>query len=302
MSEPLTQDYVTPWTVYNTDGVQVAFAYPWFVQSAAELKAYLNNILTTDYTVSGVGSATGGTLTFFAPPPPGILVLVRQTPQTQDNELIGNTVSNVVLASMYNKVTRLVQDQEETFSRIPQFAVGISSPYRDMQLPAPVPGVLLGYDSNGQLTTYPPTVRQVVPDPVSNTLHGKTTVTLQSSLYAGLDTMLAVGLFPPGVRGIGVMVRVTTPFSLSNGLTSVAVGTADFIDAWGDNVMAINTTPFTDAQGRTYYARNLSAQWRLQPYFGVESAMSVFVRANTGRFAATGTMVVTALWADYYAD
>jgi hypothetical protein len=56
---------------YTGDGTNTTFAYDWFIEKDSNLIVQVNGVtqeLTTDYTVSGVGSNTGGTVTFTAAP------------------------------------------------------------------------------------------------------------------------------------------------------------------------------------------------------------------------------------------
>lgn len=72
------------------DGVQVAFTYDYLVLDEAHMVVFVNEVQqTSGYTVSGVGSPTGGTVTFdTAPPDQSIVTLLRSVPLTQLTDYI----------------------------------------------------------------------------------------------------------------------------------------------------------------------------------------------------------------------
>ena len=56
---------------YTGNGSTVAFSFPYKFLADCDLKVYVDNVLktlTTDYTVSGAGSDSGGTVTFVTAP------------------------------------------------------------------------------------------------------------------------------------------------------------------------------------------------------------------------------------------
>jgi len=57
--------------IYTGDGSDTTFDFGWYIESASDLTVTVNDVeqtLDTDYTVSGVGSDTGGTVTFTTAP------------------------------------------------------------------------------------------------------------------------------------------------------------------------------------------------------------------------------------------
>jgi hypothetical protein len=91
--------------------------------------------LTTNYTVSGVGAATGGNITMVIAPASGQqLTFSRSVPQTQEVDLANRGgVQPEVLEAAYDKLTQLSQDKVELLSRVPRFPV--SSALTDVELP-----------------------------------------------------------------------------------------------------------------------------------------------------------------------
>jgi len=293
----MTQAAVPAYTFHLGDGVTTTFPYSWFLAEASELQVYAGAVLTTAYTLTGVQTPAGGNVIFYTPPPNGtILFLVRVTPQTQTTDYVSNDPFDAAAhEAALDKLTREVQDLNERFSRIPQYPGTISNTYRNQLLPVPVPVRLLGFDSNGALTTFDPAIRQVTPDAVSGLAWGKSSQTLLASSGVGTDTLTATGLFPAGVLGLGVTLRSTIAFGVANGLGTASLGDASMIDAWGSGINVIASIPLVDSRGRTYYVETVAGQWwRRLPFFAVPAALDVLLRADTGLFSSVGSCVVTA--------
>lgn len=280
----MTQPAVPVYTFYLGDGVQTIFPYAPRVGVAAELEVYVGSFLSTAYALTGVNSDSGGTVVFYAPPPAGSFVFLRRvTAKTQLVDPTSNDPFDMVsYEAALDKLTREIQDLEEIFSRIPQFPITTGSLYRNMRLPTPMPLKLLGFTADGTgLTIYDPTIRQVIPDPVSGLAWGKHTVPVIS--VAGLNILTATAVFPAGTVGVGATLRVTTPFGATNGLTTVSVGTVDIRDLWGTG-LDIKTMLVTNP-----------GQWRaLSPLFMVPAALDVLITADDGNlFDITGALTVT---------
>lgn len=99
---------------YNGDASTIAFAAPYFLANS-DLKVYVGGVLktlTTDYSVSGAGVSSGGTVTFVAAPPAGTgnVVILRDPDQLQATQLPSNDPfpSKSVETAM-DKLTMLVQ-------------------------------------------------------------------------------------------------------------------------------------------------------------------------------------------------
>ena len=63
----MTITTTTSKVTYTGNNVTVIFAYTFKIFSTAEIKVYVDNVLktlTTHYTISGAGSASGGNVTF----------------------------------------------------------------------------------------------------------------------------------------------------------------------------------------------------------------------------------------------
>jgi hypothetical protein len=121
---------------YSGNGSTTEFAYDFKVIDESHLVVTLKDssdvetvqTIVTQYTVSGVGDAGGGTVTMVTPPASGeTLTLSRSVPRTQEVDLVNRgAVQPEVLETAYDKLTQQIQDQAELFARIPRFPVSSS--------------------------------------------------------------------------------------------------------------------------------------------------------------------------------
>jgi|DEB0MinimDraft_3_1074331.scaffolds.fasta_scaffold00094_2 hypothetical protein len=128
---------------YSGNGSTTEFAYDFKVIDESHLVVTLKDssdvetvqTIVTQYTVSGVGDAGGGTITMVTPPASGeTLTLSRSVPRTQEVDLVNRgAVQPEVLETAYDKLTQQIQDQAELFARIPRFPV--SSSLANVNLP-----------------------------------------------------------------------------------------------------------------------------------------------------------------------
>ena len=128
---------------YNGNGSTTVFAYDFRILDQAHIGVTLKNAanvetvqtLTTNYTVSGVGDASGGNITMGVAPASGEqLTISRAVPQTQVVDLANRgAVAPEVLEGAYDKLTQLSQDKVELLNRMPRFPV--SSSLTEVELP-----------------------------------------------------------------------------------------------------------------------------------------------------------------------
>ncbi|MDR7936688.1 phage tail fiber protein [Salmonella enterica subsp. enterica serovar Gatineau] len=93
---------VAPYTAYLANGSTTSFTYNFLLLYAEDLSVYIDQELqTTGYTIDGVFSETGGTVTFLTPPAKGKkvylvrLVQLYRIIEYQDNgDLLADTVNN----------------------------------------------------------------------------------------------------------------------------------------------------------------------------------------------------------------
>ena len=128
---------------YNGNGSTTVFAYDFRILDQSHVVVTLKSAanvetvqtLTTNYTVSGVGDATGGNITMVVAPASGEqLTFSRSVPQTQEVDLANRGgVQPEVLEAAYDKLTQLSQDKVELLNRMPRFPV--SSALTAVELP-----------------------------------------------------------------------------------------------------------------------------------------------------------------------
>ncbi|HFD7847432.1 TPA: phage tail fiber protein [Klebsiella michiganensis] len=91
----------TPYNIYTANGLSTVFAYEFYLISASDIQVTINgSIVTSGYTVSGVGNIEGGDITFLTPPANTSVVLLERVVPTyrltdyQDNgDLLADTVN-----------------------------------------------------------------------------------------------------------------------------------------------------------------------------------------------------------------
>jgi hypothetical protein len=141
---------------YLGNGVTTAFAYTNLIFAASDLKVYLAGVpQTAGYTVSGVGVAGGGAVTFAAAPALGASVLiVRDVPATQDIDYVANDAFRAETHERgLDKLTVLIQQLKAALART------IRAPDLDAGDLAPLPAAalransFLAFDANGNPIT-----------------------------------------------------------------------------------------------------------------------------------------------------
>lgn len=106
-----------------------AFAFTFEIVADSDVDVYVDNCLktlTADYTVSGAGAATGGTVTFVtAPGCNTIIALVRDLPLTQAVDYDENDAFPAAIhEDALDKLTMLIQQVKEFATRTWRFAAG----------------------------------------------------------------------------------------------------------------------------------------------------------------------------------
>lgn len=90
-----------PYNIYTANGLTTVFTYQFYIISASDLQVSINgNIVTSGYTMSGIGNKDGGDITFLTPPEDGAVVMLARVVPTfrltdyQDNgDLLADTVN-----------------------------------------------------------------------------------------------------------------------------------------------------------------------------------------------------------------
>jgi len=147
---------------YSGDNSNTVFAYTYKILAEGDVEVIVRSAngtetvktLTTDYTVSGVGSASGGNVTFVtAPSSTETVVLRRETTQTQTVDLVENdpftaeTVEGafdraiVIAQELQEEVNRSIKLSRTNTMTSTEFTVGSSERANK----------ILAFDSNGEI-------------------------------------------------------------------------------------------------------------------------------------------------------
>ena len=112
---------------YSGNGVLTVFAYTFKIATTADIEVIIRSStgtetvksLTTHYTVSGAGSASGGNVTMGTPPATGeTLVIRRATTQTQAVDLVENDPFTAEsIEGAFDKNLSIVQELQEELDR-----------------------------------------------------------------------------------------------------------------------------------------------------------------------------------------
>jgi hypothetical protein len=155
--KPMTVPASTPITSYTGNGVTTIFAFGFKILQASDLRVLVNGAVVTNYTVAGVGSPTGGSITFtVAPANLATIILRRAMPIARgtDFQTLGALAANTLNDDQDSPVM-MAQQLSEQLNRL------ITAPESDIaltQLPAAAAraNLLLSFDSNGQPTVVAP--------------------------------------------------------------------------------------------------------------------------------------------------
>lgn len=149
---------------YAGNGTTTAFSFPREFVAATDLDVYLVDDATgvatllayvTDYTVTGAGSPTGGTVTLnVAPLVDKTVVIVRDTALTQGLDLDNSSAVN--LEALENALDRSMLTIDEIDTRLRRAVQPpiYSTDAFDYTLPKPVPDKVLGINSSGNGFVY----------------------------------------------------------------------------------------------------------------------------------------------------
>jgi len=153
-----------PRNEYTATAGQTAFTYSFWIPTNDSIKVYQNGTLltlTTHYTVSGVLSTSGGTVTLVSGATlDDEIVLVRDIPIERITEF--STSGDFAAETMNLELSRFtaIQQQLETkLGRAPSFPDSSTVDTSNIDLPDPVAGTVLGvWNAAGTAVTAPPAV------------------------------------------------------------------------------------------------------------------------------------------------
>lgn len=112
---------------HTGNGVATVFAYSFGVLAADDLKVLVNGVeVTTGFTVSGIGSRSGGTVTFSTAPTSGAAILiVREVVRKRDTDYqYGGDLREEVLDDDFDRIWMTLQEDGELVDRGVRVPVG----------------------------------------------------------------------------------------------------------------------------------------------------------------------------------
>ncbi|WP_434262243.1 phage tail fiber protein [Enterobacter hormaechei subsp. xiangfangensis] len=91
----------TPYIIYNANGLTTLFPFEFYIINAGDIQVTINGtVITSGYTVSGVGNIGGGDVIFITPPASGSVVMLervvpmyRLTDYQDNGDLLADTVN-----------------------------------------------------------------------------------------------------------------------------------------------------------------------------------------------------------------
>jgi len=154
MAEHIQIGDISPRIQYSGNGLQTTFAYPFPIFADADMQAYVDGTLSTpivDYTITGAGISSGGTVTFLVAPANGTVITLRRTmalARTSDFQESGEFRARVINNEL-DTLTALIQQVHDTANRA--LHVGPTDTALQTQLPDKEAraGQFLAFDAGG---------------------------------------------------------------------------------------------------------------------------------------------------------
>lgn len=142
---------------YNGNDAATVFAFPYRFLDNAHIFVVLilasgvedPQVLNTDYTLTGVGSDSGGEVTMLTAPATGQrLVIYREVPLTQETDYIsGDPFPAESHETALDKLTMITQQMTEQIGRTLQFAITTPAGFPN-ELPAPEASTIIGWSAD----------------------------------------------------------------------------------------------------------------------------------------------------------
>lgn len=177
------------WSYTATAAASTLFPYTNKILDQDDLTVYVEDVLKTigtDYTVDGVGSDTGGNVTFLAAPAAGEVVLITKdgVQFTQETDYVEN--ASFPAASHEDALDKLTNITQKIWDYVRRSVkVAITSTLTDLELPTPAAGNLLGWNASVDgLSNY--TLADVGALPVTST---GASIVVASSAASALTTL-----------------------------------------------------------------------------------------------------------------
>ncbi|MGB0683691.1 MAG: hypothetical protein ACPGOV_13335 [Magnetovibrionaceae bacterium] len=156
MAEHITIGATEPREQFTGDGEQTDFVYPFPIFENADLKVYVSSTLLSegsDYDISGVGSAEGGTVSLYLAPANGVpvtLVRERAIARTSDFQE-GGAFRAKVINDELDKITASLQEIALEAKRTIRLAATDETVSIELPVKADRINKVLSFDENGNM-------------------------------------------------------------------------------------------------------------------------------------------------------
>lgn len=230
----MTVSSTTTKASYSGNGVTTVFAVPFYFLQNADLLVILRSsagvettqVLGTNYSVTGAGNESGGSLTMTVAPPTGTtLTILRNAAATQETDLLPNDrLPAESLETALDKLTMLVQQLDEENDRALKFAQTDSTASTTLPTAPNRANKFLSFDNNGNPIVVGATDTYTVSVEVKTATQGQTVFTLTTMSYIpGINNL---SVFVDGVNQVnGTAYTETSPTTVtfSQGLHAGAI-------------------------------------------------------------------------------
>ena len=175
---------------YTANGSTTVFAYTYRIYSSSDLEVLVDTTvktLTTHYTVSGVSSSGGGSVTFLsAPANTSIVTIIRKQPLAQSSTYTPGSLSVTQLERDFDKLTMQVQRLAEKLGRA--LAFNKNSSLVDQPVDVPTVGQFARAKAGGGIDWATPTNAGALSSPVA-VVDGGTAATTAAGARTNLGVL-----------------------------------------------------------------------------------------------------------------
>lgn len=165
MTDHIKINDVSPRAEFTTTEPSSDFPFVFPIFEDTDLKVYTDGTLRsldTDYTVSGAGSSSGGTVTFASPVATGVeVVLLREVPISRTTDFqAGQDIRADVFNDELDRIVAMAQQLDEDLNRTVRRS-STSTGGADVRLPDPAANALIGWNAAGDGLANGPTAAEV---------------------------------------------------------------------------------------------------------------------------------------------
>jgi hypothetical protein len=147
----------SPQVTYTGNGVSTIYAYPFTLLSASDLAVTIDGVVTTAFSVSGIGASSGGNIVFAAPPANGAAVAIRRSMTLDragsDYQNNGDFLADTIDLDL-DRIWLAMQERVAEFQR----TLRVPFPETTNELPALAgrANQIAGWDSDGNMIAVSP--------------------------------------------------------------------------------------------------------------------------------------------------